>query len=262
MAACVVSLPTRFKHQVDMSNTSKKNGLSISSRLTPVIANFSLKAHIYDVLRAAIMDMDIYSEDVDLRLDERQLAEQLGISRTPIREALARLEQEGFVEIQPRKGVYVKPKTLEEVLEMVVVWAALESMAARLITQVATDEEIASLRALGIKHSKDSTRADIAEYSEANILFHQRILELSRCSLLKGTADGLLQHMYAVRRRAMREDDRVSRSVVDHMAIIVAIEEREGDVAAKLVRDHTMKLHDHIRKTWLAYGARLKQEQS
>ena len=207
------------------------------------------------------MDMDIYSEDVDLRLDERQLAEQLGISRTPIREALAKLEQEGFVEIQPRKGVYVKPKTLEEVLEMVVVWAALESMAARLVTQVASDEEIASLRALGVMESEDPKRADIAEYSEANIRFHQRILELSRCTLLKDTTDGLLQHMYAVRRRAMREDDRVSRSVVDHMAIIVAIEQREGDVAAKLVRDHTMKLHDHIRKTWLAFGVKLKQEQ-
>ncbi len=260
MAARVLSF-SRLSQPESMSNSPKNSSLSISSRLSPVNANFSLKAHIYDVLRAAIMDMDIYSEDVDLRLDERQLAEQLGISRTPIREALAKLEQEGFVEIQPRKGVYVKPKTLEEVLEMVVVWAALESMAARLVTQVATDEEIASLRALGVMESKDPKRADIAEYSEANIRFHQRILELSRCALLKDTADGLLQHMYAVRRRAMREDDRVSRSVVDHMAIIVAIEQREGDVAAKLVRDHTMKLHDHIRKTWLAYGVKFKQEQ-
>ncbi len=261
MSARVVSFLSRSNRQENMSNSPKKTGLSISSKLTPVIANFSLKAHIYDVLRAAIMDMDIYSEDVDLRLDERKLAEQLGISRTPIREALAKLEQEGFVEIQPRKGVYVKPKTLEEVLEMVVVWAALESMAARLVTQVATDVEIGSLRTLGVKHSEDSSRADIAEYSEANIRFHQRILELSRCTLLKGTADGLLQHMYAVRRRAMREDDRISRSVVDHMAIIVAIEQREGDVAAKLVRDHTMKLHDHIRKTWLAFDVKLEREQ-
>ena len=224
---------------------------SISSRLQPVTANFSLKEHIYGVLRTAIMDMDIYNEDVDLRLDERTLADQLGISRTPIREALARLEQEGFVEIQPRKGVYVKPKTLEEVLEMVVVWAALESMAARLVTEVASDNEIKSLRALGVSHSADSGRADIAEYSEANIRFHQRILELSGCDLLKVTADGLLQHMYAVRRRAMTEADRVDQSVVDHMAIIEAIESREGDLSAKLVREHTMKLHDHIRKTWL-----------
>jgi len=122
------------------------------------------------------MDMDIYSEETNLRLDERQLAEQLQISRTPIREALARLEREGFVEIRPRKGVFVRPKTLPEVLEIVVVWAALESMAARLVTKVATDKEISTLRILGVKHSSDSNRADLEEYSEANIKFHQRIL--------------------------------------------------------------------------------------
>lgn len=237
-----------------MSSQNKNSPLSVGANLSPISASFSLKEHIYGVLRSAIMEMDIYSEDVDLRLDERKLAEQLGISRTPIREALAKLEQEGFVEIQPRKGVYVRPKTLEEVLEMVVVWAALESMAARLVTERASDDEIRSLRELGVKHSPDSSRADIAEYSEANIKFHQRILELSRCSLLKSTADSLLQHMYAVRRRAMQEDDRVNRSVVDHMAIIEAIENREGDLAAMLVRDHTMKLHEHIRRTWPKYG--------
>ena len=237
-----------------MSKSPQKHQQSISTRLRPVTANFSLKEHIYGVLRSAIMEMDIYSDHVDLRLDERQLAEKLGISRTPIREALARLEQEGFVEIVPRKGVYVKPKTLAEVLEMVVVWAALESMAARLVTRVASDDEIRTLRELGVMHSQDAGRADIAEYSEANIRFHQRILELSQCLLLKDTADSLLQHMYAVRRRSMREGDRVNRSVVDHMAIIEAIENREGDLASMLVRDHTMKLHDHIRNTWKEYG--------
>ncbi|MFK7993912.1 MAG: GntR family transcriptional regulator [Granulosicoccus sp.] len=237
-----------------MTTSKTSGGLSISANLRPVTENFSLKAHTYNLLRTAIMEMDIYGDEVDLRLDERKLAEQLGISRTPIREALAKLEQEGFVDIQPRKGVYVKQKSLHEILEMVVVWAALESMAARLVTQVANDQNIATLRVLGTIQGGDSGRADIAEYSDANIKFHQRILELSGCELLKETAFGLLQHMHAVRRRTMREDDRVKRSVVDHMAIIEAIENREGDLAAMLVRDHTMKLHDHIRQNWLQYG--------
>ena len=94
-----------------MSITSKKSAGSISTKLQPVTANFSLKDHPYDVLRSAIMEMDIYNDDVDLRLDERKLAEQLGISRTPIREALAKLELEGFVEILPRRGclLYTSP---------------------------------------------------------------------------------------------------------------------------------------------------------
>lgn len=90
--------------------------------------NFTLKDHTYDVLREAILDMNIYEEGADLRLDERTMAERLGISRTPIREALARLAQDGLVEIVPRKGVFVLRKSMREVLEMIVTWAALESM--------------------------------------------------------------------------------------------------------------------------------------
>ena len=70
------------------------------------------------------------------------------------------------------------------------------------------------------------------------------------CIRDSSTAESLLQHMHAVRRRAMQETDRISRSVVDHMAIIEAIENRESELAAMLVRDHTMKLHDHIKNTW------------
>ncbi len=227
-----------------------------SVKLKPVAVNFTLKDHIYEVLRTAILDMNIYQEDADLRLDERKMAEQLGISRTPIREALARLEQDGFVEIQPRRGVFVRRKSLEEVLEMIVVWAALESMAARLVTENASDAEIKSLRKLAAKYSQHAARADIAEYSEANIKFHQRILELSKCSMLKSVADGLFQHMYAVRKRAMGESDRAKRSVVDHMHIIEALESRDANLAGTLVREHTMRLHDHVRKTWARLESR------
>jgi DNA-binding GntR family transcriptional regulator len=224
--------------------------MSNGVKLKPVSVNFTLKDHIYDVLRDAILEMNIYDEATDLRLDERKLAEQLGISRTPIREALARLEQGGFVDIQPRRGVFVRRKSLDEVLEMIVVWAALESMAARLAAERATDAELRSLRRLGAKFSQTAARADISEYSEQNILFHQRILELSRCVMLKTIADGLFLHMRAVRRRAMGESDRATRSVVDHMSIIEALESRDTVAAAERVCEHTMRLHEHVRRTW------------
>jgi DNA-binding GntR family transcriptional regulator len=229
---------------------SMGSGMSNGVRLKPVAANFTLKEHIYDVLRDAILELNIYEEATDLRLDERKLAEQLGISRTPVREALARLEQNGFVEIQPRRGVFVRRKSLEEVLEMIVVWAALESMAARLVVESASDDELVSLRQLAAEFSRTASRVDIAEYSEQNIQFHQRILELSGCAMLKSIADGLFLHMHAVRRRAMGEGDRVSRSVVDHQGILDAIESRDADLASTLVREHTMRLHDHVRRTW------------
>ena len=224
--------------------------MTISEKLSPIAVNFTLKDHAYDLLRSAILDVNIYEDGTDLRLDEREMASQLGISRTPIREALARLAQDGLVEILPRKGVFILRKSLEDVLEMVVTWAALESMAARLATEKASESELRALRKFAMKHSADAARADLEEYSEANIWFHQKILELSGCSLLKTTADSLFQHMHAVRRRAMGEADRATRSVVDHMHIIEALEARHADLAARLVREHTMKLHDHIQNSW------------
>lgn len=230
--------------------------MSINSKLSPIKVNFTLKDHTYNVLREAILEMNIYEEDADLRLDERKIAEKLGISRTPIREALARLAQDGFVEIFPRKGVFVKRKTMPEILEMVITWAALESMAARLATEHASDEALRDLRRFAMKHSVDAACANISEYSDANIEFHLRILDLSGCSLLKSTAGQLFEHMYAVRRRTMGENDRATRSVVDHLGIIEALESRDGDLAARLVREHTMRLHDHIRKTWVRLESR------
>ncbi len=224
--------------------------MSIGDKLNPISLRFTLKDRTFEVLREAILGMNIYQPDADLRLDERHLAERLGVSRTPIREALARLAQDGLVEIVPRKGVFVTRKSRTEILEMVVTWAALESMAARLATERASDADLKALRLFAMKHSSDAARAALEEYSDANIRFHQTILELSGCALLKTTADGLFMHMQAIRRRAMGESDRARRSVVDHMGIIEALEARDGDLASRRVREHTMRLHDHIHRTW------------
>lgn len=219
-------------------------------KLSPIASNFTLKDHVYEKLKDAITEMDIYSAETDLRLDERSLAEQLGISRTPLREAIARLESDGLLRVIPRKGVYVQRKSLEEILEMIVAWAALESMAARLASERASDSEIASLRRIALKYNQSAVDTHISEYSDDNIRFHQRILEISKCSLLGQMADGLFMHMQAVRLRAMNEGNRAHRSVVDHAEIIEALEARDADLSARLVREHTMRLHEHVRRTW------------
>jgi DNA-binding GntR family transcriptional regulator len=227
--------------------------------LRPIDSNFSLKDHIYEVLKDGITSMNIYAEDAELKLDERQLSEQLRISRTPIREALARLEQEGLVRILPRKGVMIVRKSVDEILEMIVAWAALESMAARLATSGASDAEIGSLRKMLAKFSQEEVRTQIDEYSEINIKFHQRILELSKCALLKHIADGLFIHMRAIRARTMAEGDRVRRSIVDHAHIIEALEARDADLAERLVREHTLNLHAHVQRTWVEPEAARQQ---
>lgn len=219
-------------------------------KLTPIAAKFTLKDHVYERLREAILEMDIYEENADLRLDERSLAEQLQISRTPLRDAIARLEADGLVTVVPRKGVFVQRKSLAELLEMIIAWAALESMAARLAAENATDEEIATLRKIASKYNDELAPTRIAEYSDDNLRFHLHILEISHCGLLKTMAEGIFVHVQAVRLRSMWEGDRVKRSVVDHAEIIEALERRDADEAAEKVREHTLQLHDHIRRTW------------
>lgn len=216
----------------------------------PIENTFSLKGHIYETLRDGITSMNIYADDAELKLDERQLSEQLGISRTPIREALARLEQEGLVTVIPRRGVFIVRKTRKEILEMITVWAALESMAARLACDRAPDAEIARLRDIVRPFNKERAKAELSEYSEANIEFHLCVLGLSRCPMLQDIAQGLFTHLKAVRRKATKDQSRADRSVVDHMNIIEAIEDRDADLASALVREHTFRLHDYVARTW------------
>ena len=217
-------------------------------RLEPVDASFSLKEHIYRVLKDSIMDLDIYDPETSLRMDERRLAESLGISRTPVREALMRLEQEGFVETRARRGVYIRRKSLAEILEMITVWAALESMAARLACTEATDAEIAELRRIGASYTTDEATAHIQEYSDANIAFHQTIIRLGGCKLIADMTENLFIHMRAIRKVTIRQDNRAARSIVDHTNIIEALAARDGERAERLVREHTFGLRAHVEK--------------
>lgn len=214
--------------------------------IQPIEEVQSLKSRTYDALKAAIGAMKIYDSGAELRLDERALSLQFGVSRTPLREALAQLEQEGLVRIAPRRGIFIVRKTKAEILEMITVWAALESMAARLATEVASDEEIAKLHALVDSFDSADLEEHLGEYSDANIRFHAAIVALSGCKLIAEITTGLFTHVRAIRERTIFERDRARRSIVDHKEIIEALETRNGERAERLVREHTLKLRQHV----------------
>ena len=202
----------------------------------------------YVALKDVIVSLDVYAQPGEVRLDERQLAQDLGISRTPVREAMAQLEREGFVRSVPRRGIYVVRKTKQEVIELITAWAALESMAARLITQSAADNDIARLRAMFATFENGTLHAKLDEYSEVNIEFHQSIIRLSKNRVLIDLAENLFTHMRMIRRKTIGEQDRVDRSIRDHMNIIEALEARATERAEDLVRDHALGLADHVAK--------------
>jgi DNA-binding GntR family transcriptional regulator len=215
--------------------------------LAPLNAT-SLRDQAYALLKTAIADTDIYDPQQELRLDERQLTTALGVSRTPIREALSLLEQEGFIRTVPRRGIYIIRKSKREMIEMIQIWAALESMAARLATLNASDAEIAKLRHLFDEFQNSPPSEHLGEYSDANIEFHTAVIALGGSPMIVDATKNLLLHVRAIRRATITQSDRAARSIVDHLKIIEALERRDTELAEKLTRQHTLDLALHVDK--------------
>jgi DNA-binding GntR family transcriptional regulator len=213
--------------------------------LAPLNAT-SLRDQAYLLLKSAIADTDIYDPQQELRLDERQLTTALGVSRTPIREALSLLEQEGFIRTVPRRGIYIIRKSKREMIEMIQMWAALESMAARLATLHATDAEIAKLRHLFDEFQSSPPSEHLNEYSDANIAFHTAVIALGGSQTIVDATRNLMLHVRAIRRATITQSDRAARSIVDHLKIIEALERRDTLLAEELTRQHTLELAQHV----------------
>ena len=217
--------------------------------LAPLADTSTFADRAYVALRNVIVSLNVYDQPGEVRLDERQLAQDLGVK--PPRRYVKRwpsLSAEGFVRSVPRRGIFVVRKTKLEVIELITAWAALESMAARLITTIASDEEIATLRKMFTKFENGELHAKLDEYSEVNIEFHQAIIRMSRNRVLMDLAANLFTHMRMIRRQTIGEEDRADRSIRDHMNIIQALEARDTKRAEELVRAHALGLADHVER--------------
>ena len=208
----------------------------------------SIRDQAYAELKRAIASADIYSRPDEIRIDERALCQRLAVSRTPVREAMTLLEQEGFLRTEPRRGIFIVRKTRRQIVEMIQVWAALEGMAARLATQRASDKEIAALREIFSNFTDGHPTDKIDEYSDANIAFHQALIKLSGSDLIVNITDNLFLHVRSVRRVTIAHGDRAERSLADHLKIIEALAKRNAERAEKLSREHALGLAVHVEK--------------
>jgi DNA-binding GntR family transcriptional regulator len=213
-------------------------------RIEPLDIGFGLRKQACDAIKRAITEIDIYGRPDEIRLDERRLRKDLGVSRTPIREALSVLEEEGFVRAIPRRGIVVVRKTRREIVEMITVWAAIESLAARF---AATAADIDALTRLTDAFDGDRT-GHLTEYSDANMAFHKAIIRLGGIDLMSSLTDALFIHMRAVRAVTVTQDNRARRSVADHRVIIAAMRAADLARAENRVRDHTLGLAAHVER--------------
>lgn len=174
------------------------------------------------------------------RLDEQELANAFGVSRTPVREALIQLSSVGLIEIRPRRGATVPEVGADRVCEMFEVMAELESMCGRLAARRITPAELAALNQahLACRSARDNNTPDI--YYQLNEVFHQRIYDGSHNSFLQEQTAALHRRLRPYRRLQLRVRNRMTNSFDEHQAIVDAISKGDSDLAGALLRTHVM----------------------
>jgi DNA-binding GntR family transcriptional regulator len=204
-------------------------------------AQLSFKMQAYRALKGSIMEMDIYGQRGEIRIDDREVCQLLGISRTPVREALILLEHEGFVRTVPRHGVVVARKSRTQIADMILVWAAMEGMAARLTATLAEESD---LTALAQRFPPD---VPLTPDSAADL--HQSLVQLSRCTLIGNLTRNLALHMRAIHRLEQADEAQAALAVGMRNGVIAALTAREGAQAESLILKHHFGLNQHIQRT-------------
>lgn len=206
----------------------------------------SLSERAYEAIKESLLKTDVTQMKNKDRIDERGISESLGISRTPLREAINRLVMEGFLKVVPRKGIYVVKKTKKEIIEILLVRAALEGMAARLATKYVTEKEIQKMKGLFSAFGESSKEGQFLKYSNANIEFHELVLKTSQCGKLIELAGNIFDHIRWIRFRTIVYKDRFRNMQREHLAIIDALEKRDPELAEKRMRAHIEGLAQYI----------------
>jgi len=172
------------------------------------------------------------------RLDEARLAEEHGVSRTPIREALQRLALSGLVVQQPRRGIFVREISPVELMEMFEVMAELEAVCGKLAASRATDEALAALRQANDRCRRALREGDADRYYRENGVFHHLIYEQSGNRFLEQEARRLHRRLMPYRRMQLHFRGRLKQSMDEHEAIVAALAAGDAMRAADLLRDH------------------------
>ena len=164
------------------------------------------------------------------RLMEIQLAEELGVSRTPVREAIRKLDQEGFVVMMPRRGAYVANMSIRDVNEIFEIRTALESLSNGLAAERITGEELEELQSLLVQIGKYIEEDNMDKIVDTDIEFHELLYRVSRNSRLEGIISNLREQLTRFRTLSMSHPGRLEATLEEHRAIVDAI--AKGDVGA------------------------------
>lgn len=194
----------------------------------------------YKTLRAGIIEG---LHPPGARVTEQEVAESAGVSRTPVREALRRLEAEGLLRFVPHQGAFVTRWSDQDAEDIFELRAMLESYGARLAALKATDDDVTHLRRLAsdqVREALERPRGYLERIADLNSRFHQRLQQAAASSRLQATLATLSSAPLVLQTFRDYDGDDLNRSAQHHMEMTDAIEARDGDWAASVMHSHIM----------------------
>ncbi|MEE9420144.1 MAG: GntR family transcriptional regulator [Desulfatiglandaceae bacterium] len=215
-------------------------------RMEQFVERPNLRNQVYDILKKRIILREI---EPGKKINEEELAESLGVSRTPIRETLVRLEHEGIVRIIPRRGAFVVSQSNKEVIDLLQVREVLEGLVVRLATENMERDLFDHLRRCLKEISSTDERDDrLLKYTPADVQFHALLLEACNNPLLKSMMETVNSHLQMVRLRTVALPGRPEQTVREHYEILEAIEQGNPILAEKSMRKHVESVRRDVLK--------------
>ena len=206
----------------------------------------SLRGKVFRKLREDILS-GVYKEHDELR--EIIIGEELGVSRTPVREALRQLELEGLVTIIPNKGAYVTGITPKDVHDIYKIRSMLEGLCARWATRNITDDQIEELEEIILLsefHLRKASHGKAEQVSELDGKFHKVLYEASNSRILEHVLSDFHKYVKVARTMSVGAKDRAEKSIAEHRGILDAIKNKDADLAEQLANEHIMKVIENL----------------
>lgn len=209
----------------------------MGKRLLPVkLENYKpLREIVFETIREAIISGDLRPGE---RLMEVQLAEEMGVSRTPVREAIRKLELEGFVVMIPRKGAYVAGISMKDIADVFEIRTALESLAAGLAAERITEDEMEELERLLVSVAESTESNNLQALVDTDTDFHDIIYKASRNERLVQIINNLREQIQRFRTTSLAHPGRMRKALEEHKQIVEALSERNIALAQTLAQEH------------------------
>ena len=194
----------------------------MSGHLSPIQLDSyrPLRELVCETIRQAIVD-GVFSPGE--RLMEIQLADEMGVSRTPVREAIRKLELEGFVVMIPRRGTYVADISIKDINEVYEIRTSLEVLAAGLAAERISDEELETMQRLLVEIGQHIEDGNIEKIVEIDTAFHDVLYKASRNKRLAGIINNLREQITVIRRRSMMYPGRLQNTMEEHRILVDSI---------------------------------------